>query len=94
VLKDIEDYLLTKGGEPISNATMKASNLEINGIRKESTHFWVITSDYLMNGGDNMRFFEKRVDVMYPQKLLRDALLEEAKNHGTLISVNENRMNF
>jgi hypothetical protein len=47
-----------------------------------------------MNGGDNMRFFEKRVEVMYPQKLLRDALLEEAKNQGTLISVNENRMNF
>jgi 2',3'-cyclic-nucleotide 2'-phosphodiesterase (5'-nucleotidase family) len=94
VLKDIEDYLMTKGGEPVSNANMSASNLEINGLLKESTHFWVITSDYLMNGGDNMRFFEKRVDVMYPQKLLRDALLEEAKNQGTLISVNENRMNF
>jgi 2',3'-cyclic-nucleotide 2'-phosphodiesterase (5'-nucleotidase family) len=94
VLKDITDYLITKGGEPISNAKLSNSNLEINGMRKESTHFWVITSDYLMNGADNMRFFKKRVEVMYPQKLLRDALLEEAKNQGTLISVNENRMNF
>ena len=94
VLAEIEDYIRLKGGEPISNAKMTATNLDINGIRKESTHFWVITSDYLMNGGDNMRFFEKSVDVMYPQKLLRDALLEEAKNQGTLISVNENRMNF
>jgi len=93
-LKDIEEYLFLKGGEPISNAEMNAKHLEINGIRKESTHFWVITSDYLMNGGDNMRFFEKRVEVMYPQRLLRDALLEEAKSQGTLISVIKNRMNF
>lgn len=93
-LKDIEEYLILKGGEPISNAQMNTKHIEINGLRKESTHFWVITSDYLMNGGDNMRFFEKRVDVMYPQRLLRDALLEEAKAQGTLISMNENRMNF
>ena len=59
VLKDIEDYLMTKGGEPVSNANMSNSNLAINGIRKETTHFWVITSDYLMNGGDKMDFFKQ-----------------------------------
>lgn len=93
-LKEIETYLLQKGGEPISNAIMNGQSLQLNGDQKGDTHFWVITSDYLYNGGDNMKFFTKGKDVNFTNKLLRDALIEEAKIQKVLLSDTLNRMQF
>jgi 2',3'-cyclic-nucleotide 2'-phosphodiesterase (5'-nucleotidase family) len=93
-LQEIEAYLLQKGGDPISNAVLRGGNLEVNGIIERHTHVWIITSDYLMNGGDNMKFFEKRVEENNTGKLLRDVLLEEAKAQGTLLNDTSNRMIF
>jgi hypothetical protein len=58
--------------------------LEINGWRENTTHFWVITSDYLMKGGDNMEFFKKRTETNLTGKLMRDALITEAREQKEL----------
>lgn len=84
VLPEIEEYLIKSGGEPIAGATMTNGKLEIGSWRKEATHVWVITSDYLMNGGDKMNFFQKKEDINLTGKLMRDALITEAKEQGTL----------
>jgi 2',3'-cyclic-nucleotide 2'-phosphodiesterase (5'-nucleotidase family) len=94
VLKEIHEYIIKKGGDPLSNAVVTESNVKVNGQIERHTHVWVITSDYLMNGGDNMTFFEKRVETNNTGKLLRDVLLEEAKSQGTLVSDTVNRMLF
>lgn len=84
VLPEIEEYLRKSGGEPISNARMVNGKLEVNGWDKNTTHFWVITSDYLMNGGDKMNFFSKRTETNLTGDLLRDVLIEEAKYQQVL----------
>jgi 2',3'-cyclic-nucleotide 2'-phosphodiesterase (5'-nucleotidase family) len=84
VLPEIERAILKSGGEPIANAKMINGKLEINGWRENTTHFWVITSDYLMKGGDNMEFFKKRTESNLTGKLMRDALITEAREQKEL----------
>lgn len=92
VIPDIEAYLKKSGGEPIANCKLINGKLEINGMRENSTHFWVLTSDYLMNGGDKMDFFQKKTNVNSTGKLLRDILIEELKNQGTMVEDGELRV--
>jgi 2',3'-cyclic-nucleotide 2'-phosphodiesterase (5'-nucleotidase family) len=85
VLPEIEAYLVKSGGEPLAGATMVNGKLEIGSWRKEATHVWVITSDYLMNGGDKMNFFQKKEDINSSGRLIRDALITEAKEQKILL---------
>lgn len=84
VLPEIEEYLKRSGGEPISNAHLTNGKLQLDSWRENSTHFWVITSDYLLNGGDKMNFFLKKTNVNQTGKLMRDALIDEVKEQKIL----------
>ncbi len=84
-LQDIQRYIIASGGEPIANAIMENGNLSINNRKDHIDYFWVITSDYLMNGGDRMNFFQQKLDVFYPGDLLRDAYLEQVQSEKTLL---------
>jgi 2',3'-cyclic-nucleotide 2'-phosphodiesterase (5'-nucleotidase family) len=79
VIPEIEEYLKKSGGEPISNAILKNGKLVFNNWNENSSSFWVITSDYLMNGGDKMNFFAKKLSVNKSGTLMRDALITEAR---------------
>ena len=91
-LKDIETYLNKSGGEPIAGATLQNGSLTLNSENSQAETFLVITSDYLLNGGDKMTFFEKRVSDNSTGVLLRDAMISEAKSQGTLIWSEEERI--
>jgi len=79
VIIDIENYILRTGGEPISNAIIENKKLVIKDFMpNKNEYFYVITSDYLLNGGDRMTFFEKKIKVIDPNIILRDALIDEA----------------
>jgi len=91
---DIEQYLKKSGGEPISGAAIVDGKLKLNGIDKNTKSYWIITSDYLMNGGDKMTFFEKRLSEELSGVLMRDAMLNTAFHQDTLIWNDENRINF
>jgi 2',3'-cyclic-nucleotide 2'-phosphodiesterase (5'-nucleotidase family) len=84
-LQDIQAYIVGSGGEPISNAVMEKGTLSILNMKDHIDYFWVITSDYLMNGGDRMNFFKQKLDVFYPGVLLRDAYLQQVQIEKTLI---------
>lgn len=88
VLPEIEAYLNKSGGEPMANLTLNEGKLSIKSSPENPSHFWVITSDYLMNGGDKMNFFSKRTHVNETGKVLRDILIEEAKSQGILRAEN------
>ena len=92
VIPEIETYLKQSGGEPIANCKLIKGKLEVNGMRDNSRHIWVLTSDFLMNGGDKMDFFKKKTNENSTGKLLRDILIEEVKNQGTLVEVSEIRI--
>jgi 2',3'-cyclic-nucleotide 2'-phosphodiesterase (5'-nucleotidase family) len=85
-LAEIESYLRKTTGEPIANAFVKNGKLLVNGWTDTTTSFWVITSDYLANGGDKMTFFSKSRAVNRTGKLLRDVLIEEAIQQQSLVA--------
>jgi 2',3'-cyclic-nucleotide 2'-phosphodiesterase (5'-nucleotidase family) len=84
-IQSIENYLTKTGCQPLSNATMKNGKLHINGLKDSDASFWILTSDYLMNGGDKMDFFQQKIEIKSPGKLLRNVLIEEAKQQQILI---------
>lgn len=92
VKKDIEAYLSAKGGEPIAGAIFKEGQLQIDKLDEEDNYFWVITSDYLLGGGDKMDFFAKNTELRFPNELMRDAMIRAAKQQGTLLYSNEPRI--
>jgi hypothetical protein len=47
-----------------------------------------------MNGGDKMAFFSKREEVNLTGRLMRDALITEAKEQGTLYVDTISRITF
>lgn len=84
-LESIESYIAQTGGEPISNISIVNDRIEFNGFdRTKSKQFWVITSDYLYNGGDHMEFFQRGLETIETNTLIRDAIIEEARLQGTL----------
>ena len=92
-LESIELYLSKTGGEPISNITMTNGVIHFNGFNKtDAEDFWVITSDYLFNGGDHMDFFQKSIETIETNKLIRDVVIEEAKIQGQLINDENSRI--
>ena len=91
-LKEIENYLNKSGGEPISGATLENEILSLNNTTEKAESFIVITSDYLLNGGDKMDFFQNRISDHHTGVLLRDAMISEAKLQGTLIWNDEMRI--
>ena len=91
-LTEIADYLMESGGEPIGGAILKDGKLIVEGVDANTKTFWIITSDYLLNGGDHMDFFQKRIKTEHTNLLLRDLMIDEVKRQGTLLWNNENRI--
>jgi hypothetical protein len=93
-IKDMESFIRNSGGEPISNARVEQGKLVINGWRETTTSFLVITSDYLLNRGDKVSFFAKRLEVNFTGKLMRNALIEEARQQKELQIDTVSRISF
>ena len=93
-ISSIENYLTNSGGEPIAGATVVNGKLIFNEKKNESEYFWVVTSDYLLNGGDHMDFFEQRIDDNLTGLLMRDAMIEAVKTQGELEIKEEDRISF
>ena len=91
-LTEIGAFITKTGGEPISNCTIQNGKMQLNWIPEGATHFIIITSDYLANGGDKMDFFKKGKIINETGKLMRDVLIEHAIQQSTLISTNEIRV--
>lgn len=92
ILPEIANYLVGSGGEPIAGAKLLNGKIVLNSTPPNASEVIIITSDYLVSGGDKMTFFKKAKNLNYTGKLLRDCLIEEARQQGTLVSNPENRM--
>jgi 2',3'-cyclic-nucleotide 2'-phosphodiesterase (5'-nucleotidase family) len=90
----IENYLGISGGEPISGAVLKNGKLIFNESLNSSSYFWVITSDYLFNGGDKMTFFNQNLSSEITDILVRNVLIEEVKKQKVLLQDTLTRMSF
>ena len=90
---DIKEYLKKSGGEPISGFKILQDSI-FNGQNEtwKMKDFWVVTSDYLLNGGDNMNFFKDKLEVKNPNLLLRNVILEGLQKRKSLGEISEIRI--
>jgi 5'-nucleotidase len=90
-LYELINYLISENrAHPIS----KHLNLEItkNGYTLEinnqpvntSKTYYVLTSDYLQNGGDNMNFFKNPVNLYKTDYKVRNAIIDYFKENDTI----------
>ncbi|TVZ25367.1 5'-nucleotidase [Gillisia sp. Hel_I_86] len=87
-----------KTAHPISGLELKVDrdfktmNATINGelIKAEETYF-VATSDYLQQGGDNMVFFKNPINLFRIDYKLRNAIIDHFKKVDTLKASIDNR---
>ncbi|MEY4602752.1 MAG: hypothetical protein RIT43_44 [Bacteroidota bacterium] len=84
-IPEIEGFLRNSGGEPLSNAKIEKGKLIVNGLNESHQSFYIITSDYLMNGGDKAVFFKQKLDFQQSGKLMRDVLIDEVRFQKELI---------
>ncbi len=79
--KDMCDKIAEKGGIPIGGMRMAmngkaAADITVNGKPFDQTKdYWVVTSDYLANGGDNYTFFKTAKERKAMNVLLRDVIV-------------------
>lgn len=79
--KDMCDKIAQKGGIPVGGLrmTMKenfAKDISVKGkVFDPARDYWVVTSDYLANGGDNYIFFKNAKERRAMNVLLRDMII-------------------
>ena len=82
-------YLAKQGGQPVSGLQMAIDNgkprdVVINGDPVKDQTYYVVTSDYLANGGDKMAFFVGK--KQWPIIKLRDAIMNYFERQESPIS--------
>ncbi len=79
------DAIAQNGGAPISGVRMKigkdtASSIQIKTVNFVTNNdYWILTSDYLANGGDKADALKNAVQVIDLNIKIRDALIEQIK---------------
>jgi 2',3'-cyclic-nucleotide 2'-phosphodiesterase (5'-nucleotidase family) len=93
-IKDMVEKISEKGGIPVSGIRLfikdnKPIQVTVNGQSfDESKYYWIVTSDYLANGGDNYNFFKNAIERKTTGILLRDMIITHCKTQtkkGVLI---------
>jgi 2',3'-cyclic-nucleotide 2'-phosphodiesterase (5'-nucleotidase family) len=85
-LKELLDLVAANGGWPVAGLQMKiaqkqAVNVIINqNILDDKAQYWVLTSDYLADGGDNAAMLKTASERYTFNFLLRDALIMQLKS--------------
>ncbi|RZS99088.1 5'-nucleotidase [Aquimarina brevivitae] len=102
-IKEMLKYLFqAKSAHPVANIRLqldkkKKSVVEVNVGGKEldsSKTYLVLTTDYLQQGGDNMKFFSNPVALYKTDYKLRNALIDYFKKVDTLKVELDNRMRY
>ncbi len=82
------EYTKVSGGDPISGFNINKDSLIFTENALNSSYIWVITSDFLANGGDKMSFFQLPLERKDTKVLLRDYLIHYIESKKE-IKVNE-----
>jgi len=101
-MNDMLTYLgKAKTAHPISGlrlvidgmGQLKIATIQGKNIRNFE-NFWVLTNDYLLNGGDNMWFFQDPIEVVYLDYKIRNAVIDGLEKKDTLRTQLDNRFQF
>ena len=90
---EIFKYIQNKGGDPISKLRIEIKNEEVinHNLNFKKETFYVLTTDYLASGGDDMSFFiDKEVNNL--NLMLRDLIIEHCNDKDSITSSLDNRI--
>ncbi len=80
-IQELFKYISIKGGNPVFNLELeidKKGNFKNPKIKNQNfdsrKNYWVITSDYLANGGDDCLFFKNPIQSIQTNVLIRETL--------------------
>jgi 2',3'-cyclic-nucleotide 2'-phosphodiesterase (5'-nucleotidase family) len=103
-MEELCNFLAAKGGMPVSGLSLtikddKANNILIQGKPLDiSKNYFVITSDYLSAGNDEMTFFLNPISTKNISLKVRDAIIEyfnqQTKLGNTLNPVLDKRISY
>lgn len=101
-MNELLTYLAkAKTAHPISGLRLtidKAAHFKkvtVQGKKFEAfDSFWVLTNDYLLNGGDNMWFFQDPIEVVYIDYKIRNAVIDGLEKTDTIHTFLDNRFIF
>ena len=94
------EYIIRRGGEPISGITLKAKDeklveVNVNGQDiKSKEKYWLATSDYLANGGDRMVFLSNPINRVNTHLKVRDALIRSFESQDVLNPSTQKRITY
>jgi 2',3'-cyclic-nucleotide 2'-phosphodiesterase (5'-nucleotidase family) len=94
VLPEMLAYLKAKGGEPIGGFKIIAGEMILPDDVEKRGYVWIVTSDFLMNGGDNMTFLGKYTEKKECSKTIRNVLFDGVAKTPTLEIIAEERITF
>ena len=89
------NIIAAKGGDSLGGVRFvisgsKATHVEIGGLAlNPDLDYWVVTNDYIANGGDDMNVFLNRKELINSGKKIRDIIiqyLEDKQKSGETIS--------
>lgn len=85
---DILAYLKLTGGEPIAGFTVQKGKFVLSKDFDLTDYIWVITTDFLANGGDKMLFFQDALEKKEISVLLRDVLIQAVIDQQEIGKIN------
>lgn len=90
-MASIRTWIEKSNGHPISGFKIDKTEvtLEDGTSFDAEKDFWLITSDYLLNGGDNATFFNEKLEVIQTTILLRDIFTESIR--GKVLEDNQEK---
>lgn len=99
-LVEMANYIISeKKPHPLSGLTFSIQNNTATTIKvqgqplDEKMTYFVATSDYLSNGGDNMSFFKKGIETIDIDYKIRNILIDYFKETDTVRVKNDIRIN-
>lgn len=76
-IDSLQNFITTKGGEPMSDNINSLKQVVMN----DQDYFYLVTSDYMANGGDNYLFLIHATERINTGIKIRDALIAYVKIH-------------
>jgi 2',3'-cyclic-nucleotide 2'-phosphodiesterase (5'-nucleotidase family) len=82
-INSIVDYLFGTISEPIAGFKINKGEFELT-VPNDKSYIWVVTSDFLADGGDKMTFFKDPLEIRFSGVLLRDLMISAVKKQQKL----------
>ncbi|MEX2483215.1 MAG: 5'-nucleotidase C-terminal domain-containing protein [Brumimicrobium sp.] len=91
-INEIADYLRNSGGEPIAGFSIDDKEYYFDKKNALKDTLYVVTTNYLANGGDKMSFLENPYEIVDTGIFLRDLLLDQVEDKDTIVPVKDQRI--